>query len=54
MAKRIEVTDPHTGVTVKVREGSRQAKLWGKPAKRAEEPTGDAEKRKPGRPKKSE
>ena len=31
MAKRIEVTDPHTGVTVKVREGSAQAKAWGKP-----------------------
>ena len=31
MGKRIEVTDPHSGVTVKVREGSPQAKAWGKP-----------------------
>lgn len=31
MAKRIEVTDPHTGVKLKVREGSAQAKVWGKP-----------------------
>lgn len=33
MVKRIEVTDPHTGVKVKVSQGSRLAKLWANPKK---------------------
>lgn len=37
MVKRVEVTDPHTGVTLKVREDSPQAKVWGKPKRTEKE-----------------
>lgn len=47
MADRVEVVDPASGATLTVSADSVQAKLWGA---KVDEP----EKRKPGRPKKSE
>lgn len=47
MVKRVQVTDPHSGATLRVAEGSPQAKAWGGSAAGKSEPKKQAPKQAP-------